>query len=125
MALTKEMIEHRGDIHHIFPRQYLKEKGYTQGQYNQVANYVYVQQEINIKVGKLSPAEYIGAIREQCEGGKLVFGGIDRLDEFEANLEANCIPSNIHEMTVEHNVDFLDARRKLMAQKIKHYYQGL
>jgi len=122
---VKEMIEHRGDIHHIFPRQYLKDKGYTQGQYNQVANYVYVQQEINIKVGKRSPAEYIGAIREQCEGGELVFGGIDRLGEFEANLDANCIPSNIHEMTVEHYVDFLDVRRKLMAQKIKHYYQGL
>ena len=122
---VKEMVEHRGDIHHIFPRQYLKEKGYARGQYNQVANYVYVQQEINIKVGKRSPAEYVGAIREQCEGGELVFGGIDELDEFEANLDANCIPSNINEMTVEHYVDFLVARRRLMAQKIKHYYQGL
>jgi hypothetical protein len=36
------MIEHRGDIHHIFPRQYLKENGFSQIQYNQVANYVYV-----------------------------------------------------------------------------------
>jgi len=122
---VKEMIEHRGDIHHIFPRKYLKDKGYAQGQYNQVANYVYVQQEINIKVGKRSPAEYIGTIREQCEGGELVFGGIDKLDEFEANLGANCIPTNIHEMTVEHYVEFLDTRRKLMAQKIKHYYLGL
>jgi hypothetical protein len=43
---VKEMIEHRGDIHHIFPRQYLKENGVSQSQYNQVANYVYVQQEI-------------------------------------------------------------------------------
>ena len=50
---VKEMIE-RGDIHHIFPRQYLKENGFSQSQYNQVANYVYVQQEINIKEGKLA-----------------------------------------------------------------------
>ncbi len=42
---VKEMIEHRGDIHHIFPRQYLKENGFSRSQYNQVANYVYVQQE--------------------------------------------------------------------------------
>jgi hypothetical protein len=41
-----------------------------------VANYVYVQQEINIKVGKRSPADYIGQIREQCQSGKLAFGGI-------------------------------------------------
>ena len=65
----KEMIEHRGDIHHIFPRQYLKEHGFSQSQYNQVANYVYVQQEINIKVGKRSLADYIGQIREQCQSG--------------------------------------------------------
>ncbi len=31
---VKEMIEHRGDIHHIFPRHYLKEHGLTQSQYN-------------------------------------------------------------------------------------------
>ena len=70
---VKEMIEHQGDIHHIFPRQYLKENGFSQSQYNQVANYVYVQQEINIKVGKRSPADYIGQIREQCQSGKLAF----------------------------------------------------
>ena len=38
---------------------------------------VYVQQEINIQVGKRSPADYIGQIREQCQSGKLAFGGID------------------------------------------------
>ena len=79
----KEMIEHRGDIHHISPRQYLKEHGFSQSQYNQVANYVYVQQEINIKVGKLA------------------FGGIDTLPDFEANLEANCIPGTIYQMTLK------------------------
>jgi len=65
------IIEHRGDIHHIFPRQYLKENGVCQSQYSQVANYVFVQQEINIKVGKRSLADYIGHIREQCQSGKL------------------------------------------------------
>lgn len=122
---VKEMIEHRGDIHHIFPRQYLKDNHLTKSQYNQVANYVYVQQEINIKVGKRSPSDYIGQIRGQCEGGALVYGGIDNLEDFEANLEANCIPGDIHEMTIEHYMQFLEARRALMAQKIKKYYQGL
>jgi hypothetical protein len=42
---VKEMIE-RGDIHHIFPRQYLKENGFSQSQYNQVANYVYPESRI-------------------------------------------------------------------------------
>ena len=113
----KEMIEHRGDIHHIFPRQYLKENGVSQ--YNQVANYVYVQQEINIKVGKRSPADYIGQIREQCQSGKLAFGGIDSLSDFDANLEANCIPDRIYQMTLQDYKDFLGVRRILRAQKIK------
>ena len=122
---VKEMIEHRGDIHHIFPKQYLKQHELTRSHYNQVANYVYVQQEINIKVGKRSPAEYIGQIRRQCETGELVFGGIDNLAEFNKNLEVNCIPENIHEMTVEHYNEFLEARRRLMAEKIKVYYRSL
>lgn len=122
---VKEMIEHRGDIHHIFPKKFLKDNGLTKGQYNQVANYVYVQQEINIKVGKRSPQEYIGKIRQQCLDGNLVYGGIDNLSEFEQNLEANCIPSNIHEMAFENYQDFLSERRLMMAQKIKTYYQGL
>ena len=122
---VKEMIEHRGDIHHIFPKQYLKDAGFTQGQYNQVANFVYVQQEINIKVGKKSPAEYIGQIRQQCEDGKLVYGGINDLELFKENLAANCIPGIIHEMDVSHFHEFLAARRKLMSAKVKEYYQSL
>ena len=122
---VKEMIEHKGDIHHIFPKQYLKDNAYTQGMYNQVANYVYVQQEINIKVGKKSPAEYIGKIRQQCVDGNLVFGGIDNLDDFESNLSANAIPATIHEMDIAHYADFLSQRRTLMAEKIKRYYSEL
>ncbi len=122
---VKEMIEHLGDIHHIFPRQYLKENGFSQSQYNQVANCVYVQQEINIKFGKRSPADYIGQIREQCQSRKLAFGGIDTLSDFVANLGANCIPGTIYQMTLEDYEVFLGVRRALMAQKIKRYYQNL
>jgi hypothetical protein len=122
---VKEMIEHRGDIHHIFPKQYLKDNGLSQSQYNQVANFVYVQQEINIKVGKKSPTEYIGQIRQQCIDGKIVYGGIDSLSDLESNLDANCIPINIHEIDLEHYQEFLATRRVMMAQKIKNFYQGL
>ncbi len=122
---VKQMLEHRGDVHHIFPKQFLKENGLTQGQYNQIANYAYVQQEINIKVGKKSPAEYIGEIRQQCVDGNLKYGGIDNIEDFEKNLEENCIPKNIHEMNFGNYEHFLSERRKLMAQKIKEYYENL
>ena len=44
------MIEQRGDVHHVFPKEYLKQGGLGKGQYNQVANYAYVQSEINIRL---------------------------------------------------------------------------
>jgi len=122
---VKEMIEHRGDIHHIFPKQYLKDNGLVQRQYNQVANYVYVQQEINIKVGKKAPSDYLEKVRMQCIDGNLVYGGINQLDELEINLGANCIPIDIHTMDIRHFTDFLTTRRKMMADKIRKYYQSL
>jgi hypothetical protein len=122
---VKNMIEHRGDIHHIFPRQYLKSFGLEKNDYNQVANYVYIQQEINIKIGDKAPADYMHQIRLQCEGGPIVFGGIDNAADLDANLEAHCIPSGLHEMTVDHFRRFLEERRLLMACKIEAYYKGL
>ena len=45
-AITvKNMIEQKGDVHHIFPREYLKSKGMSRSEYNQVANYIYTQTE--------------------------------------------------------------------------------
>ena len=90
-----------------------------------MANYVYVQQEINIKIGKQSPEEYIGKIRQQCVDRQLVYGGIDNIKMFEENLRINCIPGNINEMNFEHYQEFLTARRKMMALKIKEYYNEL
>ena len=54
MTITS-LIEQRGDIHHIFPKQYLINNGYPQKAYNQVANFVYTEQATNIKVGKMPP----------------------------------------------------------------------
>ena len=45
-----DLITHRGDIHHLFPRSYLKKHDLTKGKYNQIANYVMMQSEINIAV---------------------------------------------------------------------------
>ncbi|ASD06968.1 hypothetical protein CD797_32410 [Pseudomonas aeruginosa] len=47
---VRDMLTHHGDIHHIFPKNFLKQRG-LRSKYNQVANYVYVQQEVNIKIG--------------------------------------------------------------------------
>lgn len=115
----RELIEHRGDIHHLFPKDYLKKNGLEKGQYNQIANYVYMQSEINIKIGNKSPKDYFELIKQQS------ISGISNEQEFLENLKVNCIPPEIIQMNIEDYQDFLSLRRKLMAQKIKEYYFSL
>lgn len=119
------MISHRGDIHHLFPKEYLKANGYERGNYNQIANLVYAQQEINIKIGKKAPKDYMGEVRKQCKGGKLKYGGIANEKDLDENLKQNCIPKEFDTMEMEDYQYFLMERRKLMAEKIKEYYYSL
>ena len=124
---VKDMIEQKGDVHHIFPRQYLKDMKLPQSQYNQVANYVYTQTEINIKIGKKAPAEYLGYVRDvQCAGGETMYGGIMDKEVLEKNLtEDCCLPMEVADMTVADYPVFLEKRRKLIATRLKEYYFSL
>ena len=119
------MIEHRGDIHHLFPREYLKTNGFERSDYNQIANFVYAQSEINIKVGKKTPKDYMADVIKQTKGGKMKYGGITDEKVLAENLKQNCIPAGFEEMEFGDYEDFLKERRKLMAKKIKDYYFSL
>lgn len=119
------MIDHRGDIHHLFPREYLKANGFERGDYNQIANFVYAQSEINIKVGKKAPKNYMSEVIKQTKGGKMKYGGIADEKALAENLKQNCIPAGFEEMEFGDYEDFLKERRKLMAKKIKDYYFSL
>ena len=123
---VKSLIEQRGDIHHIFPKKYLQKCGIKErGLYNQIANYVYTQSEINVKIKDQAPKEYMAQVKEQCTGGNAVYGGIDSLAKLQANMDANCIPEEIFDMDYTQFEDFLEKRRHLMAQKIRRYYELL
>lgn len=122
---VRELVEHKSDVHHIFPRGYLKKEGLTRGQYNQIANYAITQSEINIAIGSKAPNVYFQQVLEQCNGGERIYGNITDPDDLEANLVMNCIPADVEYMTVGDYPDFLAARRTLMAQKIKTYFEGL
>ena len=123
---VKDLIEQRGDVHHIFPRQFLKDNKITRGQYNQVANYAYIQSEINIKIGKKPPVEYLGYVANiQCEGGECKYGAISNLSALAINMKENCIPASTPQMTLADYPEFLLQRRVLIAQRLKEYYFSL
>lgn len=52
------LIEHKSDVHHIFPSDLLKKNGMVAEQYNQIANYVITQTDINIKISNKAPSVY-------------------------------------------------------------------
>ena len=124
-VLVGDLISLRGDIHHLFPKDYLKKNGLERGKYNQIANYVYMQSEINIKVGNKAPKDYFETIRTQIEGNKMLVTGIATEQDLLDNLKANCVPPEIMNMRIEDYSEFLALRRKLMATKLKEYYFSL
>jgi hypothetical protein len=124
-VLVGDLISLRGDIHHLFPKDYLKKYGLDRSKYNQIANYVYMQSEINIKVGNKAPRDYMATIKEQINSNQLTLSGIAHESELYSNLRSNCIPESIIEMDIENYHDFLHQRRLLMAEKLKEYYFGL
>ena len=119
------LIAHRGDVHHIFPRNYLKKHGLTRGRYNQIANYVMMQSEINIAVGDKEPAVYFSELMEQCRTGEPKYGGITDKEALMKNFAMHCIPDGMESMTIDDYDDFLQERRRLMARKMRDYYYKL
>ena len=121
-----ELVNLGGDIHHIFPKQYLVDNGFDKNQYNQVANYAYLDTPINIKIGKKSPSMYFSeALVEILKQKEQSYKAIKTEEEFYSNLKDNCIPSSILNMEYSDYETFLGQRRAMMTNMIKEYYYKL
>ena len=81
----------------------------VQAQYNQIANYAFIQQEINIKIKDSSPAHYMTEVIGQCNTKKPVYGGIIEQDRLAENLKQNCIPDGFESMEIGDYQDFLQS----------------
>ena len=120
----------KGDIHHTFPYDYLKKSSKSDRyEYNQIANFVYMEKSTNIQIGNKKPRDYMAIVLEQALSGKLdaqhPIGKITDADILAQNLKQNCIPENFENMSVDNYDDYLQARRRLMVSKIEKYYKSL
>ncbi len=122
---VKDLIEISGDVHHIFPKEYLKSNGYSKNLYNQEANYAYLDTQVNKSIGKQAPCEYFAKALRQCETKVVECGSITDIEVLKSNLATNCIPFEVCNMTHEDFESFLEQRRVLMAKKIKNFYYSL
>lgn len=121
-----DLITISGDVHHIFPRAYLKSNGVdNKTKYNQVANYIYLDTQVNKAISDDAPCAYFTRAKEQCETKEIVLGNISDAELLANNLAENCIPHNIDTMDVSSYDAFLLERRKMMAALIEKYYKGL
>ncbi len=100
------------DKHHIFPKHYLEQIGYTNDRdRNQLANFTYLDYATNIEISDKAPADYVNSYRQKLgeEGYKKA-------------CEQNALPENFETMEYP---EFLEKRRQLMAQVVRKAYEEL
>lgn len=110
-------------IHHVFPKAYLIRNGFSnKNMYNKLANYVYLHDQINIKVSDHAPNEYLMEVQNYT----YAFGNeMASFEDLKRNMDENAIPMSLLESDVSHYNNFLKERQKLMAVKIQEFYDKL
>ena len=86
-------------VHHIFPKRRLYDAGYDRPQVNSVANYCFLTQDTNLWVSDRDPVEYFAAVEEAYPGA----------------LASQWIPMDESLWSTDRYLDFLEARRELLA----------
>lgn len=107
LTLNKQLL----DNHHIFPKNYLSENFSITDikDTNQVANFIYLWYNDNIKISDKSPKDYYEEMIQKYWKEKV-----------NKWLTDNDIPLNFFELSYN---DFLVERRKLMIKSIKNYFK--
>ncbi len=67
-------------------------QGLTRGSYNQIANFVLAQSEINIGIGDRDPKVYFSEWRTSATAAPRSMVAITTIEEMRANLRMSCLP---------------------------------
>jgi hypothetical protein len=108
------------------PKDYLQKNGYPdRSDYNQVGNFALTETSINIAISNRPPEDYMAEVAEQIRTHVLALGEIIEYDDLSRNLRENALPLTLGQVTAATYREFLAGRRKLMAAKIRDYYELL
>lgn len=99
----------RLQVHHIFPKALLYANGYTRAQVNAIANFCFLTTETNLWVGARAPEEYFAEVEERYPGA----------------LASQWIPMDRSLWKVPRYLDFLEARRELLAEGANGFLEAL
>lgn len=90
----------RLEVHHIFPKSLLRQHDYRQPEINALANFTFLTQETNLALSNRRPDEYLPEISARNPGV----------------LESHWIPMDPALWRPENYLEFLAARRELLAR---------
>ncbi|RJO73138.1 MAG: DUF262 domain-containing protein [Myxococcales bacterium] len=91
-------------VHHFFPQALLREHRFSSDDINTFANYTIISKDTNLECRVEEPAEYIQRLK------------IDK-----RHLKAQCVPLNRSLWKVDRYKDFLEERRRLLAQQANKF----
>lgn len=99
-------------VHHIFPKSLLYDHGYEKADVNAIANFTFLTQDTNLEVSNRNPQEYFEEYIKRHPGA----------------VETHWIPMDKNLWKIENYLDFLAARRELLADAantfLKSLYEG-
>jgi hypothetical protein len=96
-------------VHHIFPKSLLYDYGYLKAEVNAIANFTFLTQNTNRIVTNRDPGEYLSEYVGRNPGV----------------IESHWIPMNPELWSVDRYLEFLDARRELLAEAANDFLQNL
>jgi len=111
IPLSAQMLGHLSSlqVHHIFPKARLYAAGYSQGEVNAVANFCFLTQDSNLAISDQDPAVYFRQVESRHPGV----------------LASQWIPMDESLWAVDRYLDFLAARRELLAQATNRFLDEL
>ena len=99
----------RLEVHHIFPKDLLYDRSYERPEVNALANFTFLTQETNLLVTNRNPEEYLDEFVSKNPGA----------------VESHWIPMDRNLWKPENYLEFLAARRELLAKAANNFLDGL
>jgi hypothetical protein len=96
-------------LHHIFPKALLYRHGYARSEVNALANFAFLTQETNLEISDRAPVDYLPGYASKHPGA----------------LESSWIPMDHDLWQIERYLDFLEARRELLAKAANEFLDSL
>lgn len=122
---VSELVHDHADAHHIFPQGVLRRAGVARARMTVAPNLVMAPESVSAAIGDRSPDAYFAELARTATGGHMPFGDLESPDALRENFRQHCIPEHMATSSTVDYEAFLDERRKLMAARLRAYYESL